>query len=107
MKPEFENHRATGKAAGKRLRQISHAEILNDIGRDIKHQADIESEQLIIKTLQTLNYPVLAEESGEHGIFSENTPYWVIDPLDGTLNYSCNIPYMLCIHRFMEIGMVG
>jgi len=93
---EFELAKTAAKIAGECLRKINRSDILSDSGRDIKHQADIDSEQLIIETLQTLNHPVLAEESGEHGIFSEDAPYWVIDPLDGTLNYSYTIP-LCCV----------
>ena len=60
--------------------------------RDIKLEADVVAETLIKKIIQDKsNIPILAEESGKS---SENLGdiFWVIDPLDGTANYSRNIP---------------
>ena len=60
--------------------------------RDIKLQADVVAETLIKKIIQDeSNIPILAEESGKS---SENLGdiFWVIDPLDGTANYSRDIP---------------
>ena len=60
--------------------------------RDIKLEADVAAEALIKKIIQDeSNIPILAEESGKS---SENLGdiFWVIDPLDGTANYSRDIP---------------
>ena len=60
--------------------------------RDIKLEADVVAETLIKKIIQDeSNIPILAEESGKS---SENLGdiFWVVDPLDGTANYSRNIP---------------
>ena len=60
--------------------------------RDIKLQADVVAETVIKKIIQDeSNIPILAEESGKS---SENLGdiFWVIDPLDGTANYSRDIP---------------
>ena len=60
--------------------------------RDIKLEADVASETLIKKIIQDeSDIPILAEESGKS---SENLGdiFWVIDPLDGTANYSRDIP---------------
>ena len=60
--------------------------------RDIKLEADIVAETLIKEIIEDeSNIPILAEESGKS---SENLGdiFWVIDPLDGTANYSRNIP---------------
>lgn len=55
--------------------------------------ADTESEKLIISIISK-NFPdhsILGEESG---VTDHNSEYlWTIDPLDGTSNYSNNIPY--------------
>lgn len=62
-------------------------------GRDVKHEADMASERAILKTLDENNfdYPILSEESRTIAGLSEDHPSWVIDPLDGTLNYSMDI----------------
>ena len=60
--------------------------------RDIKLKADVVAETLIKEIIEDQsNIPILAEESGKS---SENLGdiFWVIDPLDGTANYSRNIP---------------
>lgn len=82
------------KAAGERLREIAKGEkeILSAVGRDIKLQADRDSENIIIGMITAESaYPILAEESGEHGETASG-PFWVIDPLDGTMNFSRGIP---------------
>ena len=84
--------------AGALLRKAmgTHKAILSDTGRDIKLQADRDSEDVILLALKQSEYPVLAEESGECGIIEGDAPFWVVDPLDGTLNFSRGIP-LSCI----------
>lgn len=68
--------------------------------RDVVTNADYASEKLVIDAIRA-RYPgdaILAEESGEHaGVLrddgSHNGRLWVIDPLDGTVNYANGIPY--------------
>ena len=69
--------------------------------KDVKLDADIASENAIKEIIKDKsNFEILAEESGKS---SENlgSTYWVIDPLDGTANYSRDIP-ICCI----SIGMI-
>ena len=63
--------------------------------RDVKLKADQESEAIILDILtNACRYPILAEESGEIGNFSETEqPMWIVDPLDGTVNYSKGINF--------------
>ncbi len=76
--------------------------------RDVVTNADYASEHLVIDAIRA-RYPddaILAEESGEHaGMLrddgSHNGRMWVIDPLDGTVNYANGIPYY-CV----SIGLV-
>jgi myo-inositol-1(or 4)-monophosphatase len=64
--------------------------------RDIKLQADMETEKIIKNILtEDSNFGILAEESGMS--FKEShKKLWVVDPLDGTANYSRNIP-LCCV----------
>ena len=76
--------------------------ILSTTRKDIKLQADVSAEAVIkdiIKSESTL--PILAEESG---LSSEkiSSTFWVVDPLDGTANYSRNIP-ICCV----SIGLIS
>ncbi len=61
--------------------------------RDIKLEADRQAEKIIIEHLKlTAPHPILAEESGSSSDMDLEKPAWVIDPLDGTLNYSRSVP---------------
>ena len=60
--------------------------------KDIKLTADIQAEQSIKDIISAKSsYPILAEESGK-SIEKLGDTYWIIDPLDGTANYSRSIP---------------
>ena len=60
--------------------------------KDIKLKADILAENAIKKIIKNeSNHPILAEESGQSSDQLSNI-FWVVDPLDGTANYSRNIP---------------
>jgi len=62
-----------------------------EAGRDIKLAADRKAEALILAGLgEGADLPVLAEESGAHGVLSGL--YWVVDPLDGSANYNRGMP---------------
>jgi myo-inositol-1(or 4)-monophosphatase len=55
-------------------------------------QADLASEKIILQEIKE-NFPshaILSEESGENGLTSEYL--WVIDPIDGTTNFSFHNP---------------
>ena len=76
---------------------------ISSTDRDIKLQADIEAEKIIkdiIKRDSSLG--ILAEESGMSSEeFHKNL--WVVDPLDGTANYSRNIT-LCCVSIAMLSG---
>jgi myo-inositol-1(or 4)-monophosphatase len=76
--------------------------ILSSTKKDIKLQADISAETVIKDIIKSQsNLPILAEESG---LSSEkiSSTFWVVDPLDGTANYSRNIP-ICCV----SIGLIS
>lgn len=81
-------------AAGEHLKRIQAdpPEVLSSTRRDIKLQADRDSERIVLDALRDSPHPVLAEESGEHGAWESDDPYWVVDPLDGTMNFSRRLP---------------
>ena len=63
---------------------------------DFVSSADKKVEQTLISELKKSrpNYSILSEEIGE--IKSENSEYkWIIDPIDGTLNFLHGIPIVL------------
>ena len=69
--------------------------------RDVVTEADHESEALILEAIRG-KHPtdaILAEETGEHHAVSGEAPtsgrgrVWIVDPLDGTVNYANGIPF--------------
>ncbi|MBA2380809.1 MAG: inositol monophosphatase [Chloroflexi bacterium] len=83
-----------------RLEQIDHKS-----ARDVVTEADHLSEELVIAAIRD-RFPgdaILAEESGAHPAASlpVNGRIWVIDPLDGTVNYANGLP-VFCV----SIGVV-
>lgn len=74
--------------------------------RDVVTDVDVRSEELVISEVQR-RFPgdgILAEESGSHAGSGAGTNgrIWVIDPLDGTVNYANGIPFY-CV----SIGLVA
>jgi myo-inositol-1(or 4)-monophosphatase len=82
-----------------RLEQIDYKS-----ARDVVTEADHLSEALIVDAIQA-RYPddaILAEETGEHRAIAGEAPtsgrgrVWIVDPLDGTVNYANGIP-VFCV----------
>ena len=72
--------------------------------RDVVTEADHESEALILAAIRA-RFPtdaILAEETGEHQAAAGEAPtsgrgrVWIVDPLDGTVNYANGLP-MFCV----------
>lgn len=86
-----------GTAAATLLREsyASNAGIESSIAKDIKTQADVAAQELILKHLASTGIPVLAEE-GEQPEAALSGLRWLVDPLDGTLNFTRGFP-MACV----------
>ena len=78
--------------SGEILLKHEEKRINSSFGKDIKMQADIDSETLVFETLKKTNINILSEESGLIEFNQNSDLCWIVDPLDGTLNYSRNIP---------------
>lgn len=93
-KSEFEYAKALILEVGKFLSIQLNKSIDEEFGKDIKLALDKESEKKILDALTSqYNYPILSEESGEIGTIGDNITYWIIDPIDGTMNYLKNCPF--------------
>jgi len=95
---ELKTAKDAAKAAGKLLyenkKDLNKSIFSSDT--DIKLKADIEAEDLIKSILTKEScFPILAEESGKPEGNLEET-FWVVDPLDGTANYTRDIP-LCCV----------
>src|SRR4051794_17836168 len=78
---------------------ISHKEGINDLVTE----ADHKSEEVIFAIIRE-HFPghyILSEETG--AIVQESNYKWIIDPLDGTVNFANNIP-ICCVSIGLEIN---
>ena len=76
--------------------------------RDVVTEVDFASERLVIDAIRA-EFPgdaILAEESGHHRrrgrVLAGGGRSWVLDPLDGTVNYANGIPFF-CV----SLALVG
>lgn len=104
---------AAARRAGESLRRSFGREqtVLYRDARDVKLAADAEAEEQILAALSGTGTPVLAEESGEHGSVDATGRFWVVDPLDGTMNYhraipGCCVSIALCEAGAPVLGVV-
>lgn len=82
-------------AAGKYLAVCNRDRIRIDPseGKDIKISADKESESIIIDFLRAkTDIAILSEEKGFIKATKDSELTWVVDPLDGTINFFKGIP---------------
>lgn len=72
---------------------------------DLVTEADQESEDIILGRIKEYfpDHAILSEEAGEHLI--DQSPYcWVVDPLDGTTNYTHQYPFVSISIALMHKG---
>lgn len=90
-----------GKYLLKRYKK-NDQQIKSDLKHDVKLDVDIDTENLIIDYLssQFPHHGFICEESGYK---NKNThQYWIIDPLDGTVNFYRRIPHFCTSIAFRE-----
>ncbi len=84
------------RAAGEKLLQGtgSNQKINYEDLKDVKLQADIDSEKLIRQMLcSETSLPIVGEEEGgDESLLNDDQYYWIVDPLDGTYNYLREVP---------------
>jgi myo-inositol-1(or 4)-monophosphatase len=79
---------------------------------DLVTEADKESEEVILELIRQEypNHGILSEEAGLYAV--EGSPFtWIIDPLDGTTNYTHQYPTVsvsiaLALHNDPVVGVV-
>ncbi len=69
------------------------AGIESEYGRDIKTQADVAAQHEIFKVLEDTGIPILSEEDEDRSSIDPSGTFWVVDPLDGTFNFSRGLPF--------------
>lgn len=92
---ELELAKKAAKTAGEFLkkREGIHVDALE--GKDIKLSSDKMSEKIIMDILEESGIPVLSEEYGFKG--QEGELCWIVDPLDGTINYFKGLDELACV----------
>ena len=86
------------EAAGKYALANHHrrSEVVETFPHDVKHILDLECQRIAEE--------IIASEYPEHGILGEESARpnttgsfeWIIDPIDGTVNYTHGFPYWCC-----------
>lgn len=75
--------------------QIPNSQLLNSFdrnySRELKSSADIIAEGRLLELLQPTGFHILSEEKGEIKNSNSSGLKWIIDPIDGTLNYARKI----------------
>lgn len=115
--PEHRDFLGTAVRAARAAATVHQANVGRDLNiatkstdTDLVTRVDRESEAVIREVLGSA-YPehaVLGEEAGQAG----SAPYrWIVDPLDGTLNYAHGFPFYcvsigLEVHGELTIGVV-
>lgn len=79
------------KEAGDHLVSFHNTVVDKEEGHDIKLRADKEAEQIILDRLIPTGITILSEECGLLPA-GDKTYYWIVDPLDGSLNYLRGLP---------------
>jgi myo-inositol-1(or 4)-monophosphatase len=93
------------RAAGALLREHYESDLTVDemLAHDIKLQLDVRSQDLITRILleQHPGHAIL----GEEGVAGEATSsfQWIVDPIDGTVNYFFGIPHF-CVSIALREG---
>jgi myo-inositol-1(or 4)-monophosphatase len=97
-----------GRLLADRYERVEHVD--HKSGRDIVTEVDHLSEELILDAIRS-RFPadgILAEESGAHRATPSGSlaagRTWVIDPLDGTINYANGIPFFCVSVAMVEDG---
>lgn len=80
--------------------------------KELKALTDRTLDAILLEGLRESGYPILSEESGFVGKVRKDELRWIVDPLDGTVNYarnlgSCSISIALCRGRKPLFGVIG
>lgn len=96
LHPDFDLATACAREAGEiLLAEFGGNSIVNaEVGRDIKLAADVLAERAILNRLRANSpHPILSEEAGADAGLERGTYQWIVDPLDGTFNFSRRLPW--------------
>ncbi|MFP6900645.1 MAG: inositol monophosphatase family protein [Opitutales bacterium] len=94
LRTELNLAEKAARAAAKTLRRdfLSDAGVTKAKGKDLKTQADLTAEKIILDILAASPHPQVSEETGEAPQLPDEGPCWIVDPLDGTMNFARGFP---------------
>lgn len=80
--------------------------------KELKSKIDIIIEDYIISEIFGFGYPIISEEKGVIGNINDDDYYWIIDPLDGTVNFLrnlelCAVSIALWKNNYPIFGVIG
>lgn len=83
-----------------------YQEVSQDFERDVKVLADAKLESIILERLsENSQFAILSEEAGYLATDEQKEDYfWIVDPLDGSVNFSRGIPFN-CVSIALWKGM--
>ena len=97
---------AIAATAAERLRtmQGSALDVSRKELRDVVTAADLASERIVIAGIRAMtpDAAILSEEAGASG--AEGGARWIVDPLDGTVNYAAGLPWFSVTIAYQEGG---
>jgi myo-inositol-1(or 4)-monophosphatase len=71
--------------------ESTNAQFSEALPKELKSTVDYEIEKIIIACLSVTGLPILSEETGLFAGDKESGLHWIIDPLDGTVNFTRGI----------------
>ena len=96
------------RTAGDLLREVRPLEIRSKSSpRDLVTEWDLRSEHAIRAVLAESGFPVLGEEGGQTGETGDGDARmrWLVDPIDGTVNFAHGLPIWSISIALEEIGV--
>jgi len=95
---------ALDKAMDVALSYFDNPGILTNELKDIKTIVDLKMNECILNELSGMGFPILSEES-DWKDKAVNLSGWIVDPLDGTLNFTRKFPCVGISIAFMVDGI--
>jgi myo-inositol-1(or 4)-monophosphatase len=93
------------RAASDLLRGVQATSIRTKASpRDLVTEWDPRSEQTIREVLSDTGYPILGEEGGQSGETGAAQYRWLVDPIDGTVNFAHGLPIWSIAIGLEEVG---
>jgi len=69
--------------------------------KDFVTSADRKVEKVLINELSKKNFSIISEEAGKL-VNTDNKNFWIIDPIDGTMNFLHGIPHFCISIAFLN-----